>query len=67
LLVSPIQNTFVSVHTLCDSRTASVFVSEVSEGVKTATLSFKLNYARAGSLDQSTGREGIEDAEVRQQ
>jgi hypothetical protein len=31
------------VHTSCDSRTAIVFVSEGSERVKTATLSFKLN------------------------
>jgi hypothetical protein len=46
--VSPIQPTSVSayhaVHTLSDSRTAKVFVSEGSEGVKTATLSFKLNH-----------------------
>jgi hypothetical protein len=34
------------VHTSCDSRTAIVFVSEGSERVKTATLSFKLNYAQ---------------------
>ncbi len=33
----------IAVHTSCDSRTAIVFVSEGSEGVKTATLSFKLN------------------------
>jgi hypothetical protein len=32
------------VHTSCDSRTAIVFVSEGSERVKTATLSFKLNH-----------------------
>ncbi len=30
---------------MCDSRTAIVFVSEGSERVKTATLSFKLNHA----------------------
>ena len=32
------------VHTSCDSRTAIVFVNEASERVKTAMLSFKLNY-----------------------
>ncbi len=47
LLGVPIQPTPVSmiiaVHTSCDSRTAIVLVSEGSDRVKTATLSFKLN------------------------
>jgi hypothetical protein len=37
------------VHTSCDSRTAIGFVSEGSEGVKTALLSFKLNQAQPDS------------------
>ncbi len=36
-------------HTSGDSRTASAFISEGHEGVKTATLSFKLNYLRMPS------------------
>ncbi len=47
MLVSPdpthICDVYHAVHTSCDSRTAIVFVSEGSERVKTATLSFKLN------------------------
>ena len=40
-------------HTSFDSRTASAFVSEGSERVKTATLSFKLNYGLASLSGQS--------------
>ena len=39
----------IAVHTSCDSRTAIVFVSEGSERVKTATLSFKLNQVLSDS------------------
>ncbi len=38
---------------MCDNRTASVFVSEGSERVKTATLSFKLNYGLVLRLELS--------------
>ncbi len=38
---------------MCDSRTAIVFVSEGSERVKTATLSFKLNYLLPPKLSKT--------------
>jgi hypothetical protein len=45
----------IAVHISCDSRTTIVFVSEGSERVKTATLSFKLNQV----LSDSSVMEGL--------
>jgi hypothetical protein len=67
-----------AVHTQCESRTASAFVSEGSERVKTATLSFELNYpppaksarqpaerARAGTPQRSRHQPQSRDAPPR--
>ncbi len=52
----------IAVYTSCDSRTAIVFVSEGSERVKTATLSFKRNYSLPLSPLARAGRVHLERA-----